>query len=104
MVTEKKIVDRVCPQCGKVLEETWNACPSCGRSLTLKQQSDGRTWSILSIVFGIISLLIFGIPLGIAAVICGSVAVSKNDDLGIIGIIIGVIGALLAWLILSVLF
>ncbi len=103
-MTEEKIVGRVCPQCGRVLEETWKSCPHCGKNLIGAQKPRGRTYGILSIIFGVVSFIIFGIPLGLAAIVCGAVAVTREDMLGIAGIILGVIGALLAFWALMVLF
>lgn len=103
MSTDEKTITRVCPQCGKVLEENWKSCPYCGKDLT-GAGGTGRTWAIVSIILGAISFLIFGIPLGIAAIICGVVAVAKNDNLGIIGIILGLIGAALAAIVLMIIF
>lgn len=105
MSTEEKVVGRVCPQCGKVLEETWKSCPYCGKDLTGAQKPpmQGRSWAILSIIFGVVSFIIFGIPFGLAAIICGTVAVAKEDMLGIVGVSLGVIGALLAfWILLAI--
>ena len=96
---EERIIDRVCPNCGRVLEETWNSCPHCGRDLSAKSDK-GTNLAILSIILAVVSFVIFGIPLGIAAVICGSIAVAKGDDRGIISIVLGIIGALIAILIM----
>lgn len=106
MSTEEKIIGRVCPQCGRVLEETWKSCPYCGKDLigTQKPSKGGRTWAIISIIFGVVSFIVFGIPLGLAAIICGAVAVTKENKLGIVGIILGVIGAVLALIILLAVF
>lgn len=97
-------VKRVCPQCGRVLEETWKNCPNCSKNLSVAQKPQGRTYGILSIIFGVVSFIIFGIPLGFAAIVCGAVAVAKDDMLGIVGIVLGVIGALLAFILLLAIF
>lgn len=85
------------------MEETWKSCPHCGKDLTGAQKPKGRTYAIISIIFGVASFIIFGIPLGLAAIVCGAIAVAKEDKLGIVGIILGVIGAALAlWFLLAI--
>ena len=54
-------------------------------------------------VFGIIGLLVFGIPLGIVALICGIVAVAIGSNLGVLAIILGVLDLLAAILVGSLL-
>ena len=44
--TQEKIISRVCPQCGRVLEESWVSCPYCGRNLTCRQKRLGITFEI----------------------------------------------------------
>ncbi len=110
-----------CPNCGKVLEETWIVCPYCGGNLTGAQKLQKRKLAILSAIFGLISLIfgivalfsndlfstyffflvIFGFPLGLVAVVFGAIATAKEDMLGIVGIILGNIGV--AWALWAVL-
>jgi len=56
--------------------------------------------AILSIIFGVVSFIIFGIPLGFADIICGGIAASRGDNLGIAGVVLGVIGAALAFVLI----
>jgi len=60
--------------------------------------------AILSIVLGVISLFVrvrvfFFPPLGFAAIICGAIAISRGDNNGITGFILGVFGTLIALII-----
>ena len=66
-----------------------------------KKKNNGM--ALASFILGIISLIIAGIPCGIAAVITGTTALKKFDEekeknkwMAIAGIIIGVIGAVTA--------
>jgi len=99
-----KVISRICPQCGRVLEETWTTCPYCGRNLTGTQKPQGipgRSLANISIILSIGSLLVLGIPLGILAMIVGALAVRKEDERGKAGIIIGFIGVLFGILLLG---
>ena len=58
--------------------------------------------SRISIIFGVGSFwmavrqaLVFGLPLGFCAIIVGAVAVGKGDNRGYIGIVLGIIGAII---------
>lgn len=44
--TQERTISRVCPQCGRVLEESWVSCPYCGRNLTGRQKQLGITFEI----------------------------------------------------------
>jgi len=44
--TQERIISRVCPQCGRVLKESWVSCPYCGRNLTGRQKQLGITFEI----------------------------------------------------------
>ena len=106
-----------CSNCGKSLDESWNVCPGCGRKV-LKEASlqqylpratqpapvmpsayyqggDSRTFGILALVFGLISLLvpvIFLLPIMFA--ILGLI---KEDRKGmpITGLILGLTALLI---------
>ncbi|MGD8565630.1 MAG: hypothetical protein PVF96_04700 [Candidatus Bathyarchaeota archaeon] len=104
MTLEEKPIGRICPQCGRVLKESYVGCPHCGKDLTGKEKPKGRMWAIIGIVCGAVAFLIFGIPLGIAAIICGSVAVSREDNYGYLGIALGIIAGILAFYTLMILF
>ncbi|MGD8544567.1 MAG: hypothetical protein PVH12_00180 [Candidatus Bathyarchaeota archaeon] len=66
-------------------------------------EREGRGWAIAGIIFGILAFIIFGIPLAIAVLICGAVAVSKGDDLGFVSILLSFFAGLLAFFALMVL-
>jgi hypothetical protein len=57
--------------------------------------NQSNTFSILAIVLGGISLLIFPILLGPAAIILGVVALVKKERLAPIGLTIGILGTVL---------
>jgi uncharacterized membrane protein YvbJ len=102
MSSGDKVITRVCPQCGRVLEEGWKSCPYCGWSgAEVKSPTKKRTMSRISIILGVVSFIVAGIPLGIGAIFCGALAISRDEDkLGIVGIILGIIGIILALMVL----
>lgn len=53
-----------------------------------------------SLVLGIISLIIAGIPLGILAIIFGAIALHKEQKYGMAGLILGIAGFITAILLL----
>lgn len=68
-----------------------------------KAGKKNNNMALTSFILGLVSLLIAGIPLGIAAVVTGSTALAKfnpetekNKWMAIAGIIIGIIGAVSA--------
>jgi hypothetical protein len=70
-------------------------------SQTSNVPSGAKTLGNLSVICGVIGLLVFGIPLGIIAVLTGIPALSMNASSGKAGIILGVVDIVLALLILS---
>ena len=102
MATSEKKITKICPQCGRVLEEEWNSCPFCGRILTglpviiNPNQSTIKKKSIVglaSLILAVISLIVFGIFLGLAAMILGAYSYyNEKNKLGLWGLIIGLIG------------
>ena len=102
MSSGDKVITRVCPQCRRVLEEGWKSCSYCGWSRAeVKPPTKKITMSRLSIILGVLSFIVAGIPLGIGAICCGALAISRDEDqLGIVGIILGVIGIILAIIVL----
>lgn len=57
------------------------------------------TFGLLSVIFGVVGLIVFGIIFGLVAIICGALAVAKEQEqravvLGAAGIVIGVIDVL----------
>jgi RNA polymerase subunit RPABC4/transcription elongation factor Spt4 len=76
-VDERVIPNLVCPNCGKLLEATWKACPYCGTSQrrptyeeslgidheyesaeTVAAELPSRTWYLVPFLFGFIGGLI----------------------------------------------
>jgi hypothetical protein len=52
--------------------------------------------AVISIVAGIIGLIVFGIPLGFVAMVCGSIATNVGENKGKIGIVLGIVDMLAA--------
>jgi len=46
--TQGRVISRICPQCGRVLEESWVSCPYCGKNLTGTQEPLRTAFGILS--------------------------------------------------------
>lgn len=118
---------KVCPHCGKEVEDDVKFCPSCGKPIDgevkeeavaepVKEDKNGR----LAMIFGIISVaasLVFGgsslffvfgafalvIPLGfgIPALILG-IKTRKASKQGLVGFILGIVGIALSVIALSV--
>jgi len=45
--TQGRVNSRICPQCGRVLEESWVSCPYCGKNLTNTQERLRTAFGIL---------------------------------------------------------
>ena len=63
-----------------------------------KQEKKVNTCCLLSFIFSLVALFIFGIPLGIAAIVLGIIGIAKfkNDSekfrwMGIVGLCIGLL-------------
>jgi hypothetical protein len=65
--------------------------PVMGAPVATKQ---GNGLSIAAIVMGVLSILFLPIILGPAAIICGVIATRRNEPLGKVGLIVGVVGML----------
>ena len=61
------------------------------------QAKAGNGLSIAAIVMGVLALLFLPIILGPAAIICGGIAMSRNEPLGKVGLIVGIVGMLLGF-------
>ncbi len=109
-----------CTNCGSEIEDSWNACPNCGKVLretkAPQQQAapriqppppqpyqrsyssgGGNIYGTVALVCGLIGLfgvvLYFGIVLGIVAIALGGIGLSRdnNNAMAIIGLILGII-------------
>lgn len=84
-----------CPNCNNESSATQKFCGNCGARLSQTQKSDapimsnGQLLGVLSLVTGIISLFVFSIVFGPAAIILGVLALNKRNNLGWTGIILG---------------
>jgi hypothetical protein len=101
-----------CNKCGRENASYIEICPKCGCEMTTKlgfkeaspkQFAKGldniQVIAILSLIFGCGSIFLLPIIFGPAAIICGSIAVSKGNKLGWGGVILGSIGIIGAVLI-----
>lgn len=70
----------------------------------MKTELNNGGFGTASLVLGIISLVILGLPCGILAIIFGSIAISKQQKYGSAGLILGLIGTLTSILIIFMLF
>ena len=100
-MAEERIISRVCPNCGRVLEETWRSCPYCSKDLSVSEKPKAKSrigTAIAGIVCVALGLFIFGIIFGFIAVVCGILAMrgsAASKVLGALAIIGGIIEILL---------
>lgn len=84
-----------CPNCNHESSVTQKFCANCGTRLLQMPENDvpvmsnGQLLGVLSLVTGIISLFVFSIVFGPAAIILGVLALNKRNNLGWTGIILG---------------
>lgn len=84
-----------CPNCNNESSATQKFCANCGARLSQTSSaetpimSNGQLLGVLSLVTGIISLFVFSIVFGPAAIILGVLALNKRNNLGWTGIILG---------------
>lgn len=84
-----------CPNCNHESSVTQKFCANCGARLSQTPSADapimsnGQLLGVLSLVTGIISLFVFSIAFGPAAIILGVLALNKRNKLGWAGIVLG---------------
>lgn len=91
-----------CKNCGRVLKESDNFCPSCGmKKERIVTTNTKNTKSIVSIVLGMISIFIplLGLPLSIVGLVFGIKA--KKEEKNSVGMILSIIGLVLSILVIS---
>ncbi len=94
-----------CTKCGRENAPYIEICPKCGSEMTAKLSAKGtlpqrftktldniQIIAIISLVLGCGSIFSFALVFGPAAIVCGSIAVSKGNKLGWGGVILGAIG------------
>jgi len=109
-----------CTDCGSEVEDSWNACPSCGKVLRETHapqpqpqptpnpyrvqpyqrsysSGNGNTYGIVALVCGLIGLCgavaYFGVVLGIVAISMGGIGLNRDDNnsMAVVGLILGII-------------
>lgn len=94
-----------CSKCGKLMEDGATFCSGCGSPLQHQNinttsnvdKSSNIGLAIISLVFGIVGLLawiipIIGLPVGVVALVLGILGIKKsNKGMSIAGIVLGVI-------------
>jgi hypothetical protein len=88
LLTNKQTNEKVCPKCGKLIERELTVCPNC--SWTPKPQSKVSHGSLIaSIISSVIGLFVFGYIFGLVGAVLGAISVSKKDNWGYVGIVLG---------------
>ena len=98
----------ICPNCRANNADGAVQCAACGAPMVAYApapvKAPGKGLAVASMVCGIVSFFIFGLVLGILAVIFGGVAKSKGyrGGMATAGIVLGVIGLALYFIVLAV--
>ena len=101
-----------CINCGQEIQESWNACPNCGKVLKEEEapkpipqlytqpqapiqiqpyqrsysNRGGNTYGTVALILGLVGLcggfFYFGVVLGIAAVAMGGIGLNRDDNNG----------------------
>jgi hypothetical protein len=69
--------------------------PDPVRERMYRDEEAGNTLGWVSVVCGVLSLLIFPVPLGVVAIACGIPAYLRGARHGLVGMFIGLLGILL---------
>jgi len=87
-----------CPYCAEEILDDAIVCRYCGRDLSDGENAPAGAKALagISIVCGVIGFVVFGIPLGIAALACGIPALAMGAKGGKAGIILGILDIVVA--------
>lgn len=66
--------------------------------MATEQTGSTKTFAVLGLVLGVVSLIVMALFFGPAAIVCGTIAGSKGSAMGWIGAVLGFIG-LTIWVI-----
>jgi hypothetical protein len=84
-----------------------SSVPASTKSMVTQLTRDVPGWApvvgIISIIAGIVGLIVYGLPLGLAAIICGTLATNAGETKGKAGIVLGILDMLAVLCALTVL-